>query len=163
MTHTEYLADLAVRNVEMLKWHLADFSDADMFVRPVPGANHAAWQVAHLINAEGYFMNFIKPGTVLPIPAAFKGKFGKDDSKIDDPKHFPTKAELIEVLSTVRRASAEVIRGLTPADLAKEGPEPMRSFAPTVGHLCSMLVDHTTMHVGQLQVIRRKLGKPVLF
>jgi hypothetical protein len=36
-------------------------------------------------------------------------------------------------------------------------------FAPTTGHLALMTASHIMMHVGQLQVIRRKLGKPLLF
>ena len=45
MTQTELLADMLNRNLEMLKATLGDFSDADMLVRPTPGANHAAWQL----------------------------------------------------------------------------------------------------------------------
>jgi hypothetical protein len=39
----------------------------------------------------------------------------------------------------------------------------MADFAPTVGHLVLMIASHIMMHVGQMQVIRRKLGKPLLF
>jgi hypothetical protein len=39
----------------------------------------------------------------------------------------------------------------------------MAAFAPTVGHLVTMTISHFMMHTGQFQVIRRKLGKPLLF
>ncbi len=39
----------------------------------------------------------------------------------------------------------------------------MARFAPTVGHLLLMLSNHDLMHAGQFSVLRRKLGKPVLF
>ena len=39
-------------NLFVLKMYLADLSDADLLVRPVPGANHVAWQLGHLIAAE---------------------------------------------------------------------------------------------------------------
>jgi hypothetical protein len=42
-------------------------------------------------------------------------------------------------------------------------PEALQGFAPTVGHLAYVLPVHVMMHLGQVQVIRRKLGKPVLF
>ena len=32
-----------------LEWYVSDFSDADLLVRPVPGANHAAWQIGNVI------------------------------------------------------------------------------------------------------------------
>ena len=41
-------------NLEFVKSTLSDFSDADLFVRPCPGANHAAWQLGHLCNAETF-------------------------------------------------------------------------------------------------------------
>ena len=42
-------------------------------------------------------------------------------------------------------------------------PEALQAFAPTVGHLAYILPSHVMMHLGQIQGIRRKLGKPVLF
>ena len=52
MNTIQLLADVLNRNLEMLKATIADFSDADMLARPVPSANHAAWQLGHLINSE---------------------------------------------------------------------------------------------------------------
>src|SRR4051794_12687205 len=45
MTTTELMADVLAQNLEVVKSTLADFSDADMLVRPAPAANHAAWQL----------------------------------------------------------------------------------------------------------------------
>src|SRR4029077_4502167 len=36
----------------MLSTYLGDLSDADLLVRPVPAANHIAWQLGHLIQSE---------------------------------------------------------------------------------------------------------------
>ena len=35
-----------------LHWYVGDFTDADLLVRPVPNANHIAWQLGHLIDSE---------------------------------------------------------------------------------------------------------------
>src|SRR5437899_1995015 len=43
MHGTELLADGLKRSFDMLNMTLSDFSDADMFVRPCPGANHPTW------------------------------------------------------------------------------------------------------------------------
>ena len=40
-------------NHAILTNYLSDLSDADLLVRPAPGANHIAWQLGHLIVAEG--------------------------------------------------------------------------------------------------------------
>jgi hypothetical protein len=36
-------------------------------------------------------------------------------------------------------------------------------MCPRIADLAFLQADHLTMHIGQFQVIRRKLGKPVLF
>lgn len=163
MTQSELAAELLKTNLEMLKSTVADFSDADMLTRPCPGANHPAWQIGHLINSEVGMLNAVKPGMAPELPAGFSDKFKKDTASKDDPNFFPKKAELLDTFSKVRGATAQWVKGLSQADLEKPSPEKMRNWAPTIGHLTSMIPAHTMMHVGQLQVARRKLGKPVLF
>ena len=46
--------------------YLSDLSDADLLVRPVPGANHIAWQLGHLIDSEKNFMGKYIPGSAYP-------------------------------------------------------------------------------------------------
>ena len=36
-------------------------------------------------------------------------------------------------------------------------------FTPTLGALIILIANHTMMHAGQFTVVRRKLGKPVIF
>ncbi len=52
MSSIELLADSLQRNLDTVNGTLRDFSDADFYTRPCPGANHAAWQIGHLIAAE---------------------------------------------------------------------------------------------------------------
>lgn len=156
-------AELLAGNVGFLKNTLADFSDADMLARPVPAANHAAWQIGHLIVAETSMINSVKPGAMPELPAGFAEKFHKDNAKNNDAAAFPKKDELLAQFEKTRAATVEWAKGLTPADMGKPTSERVARFAPTVGHLASMLPNHVMMHVGQFQVIRRALGKPVLF
>ncbi|MDB5172681.1 MAG: hypothetical protein JWM97_561 [Phycisphaerales bacterium] len=163
MTTKEFLAEQLAPNLDMLKMTIADFSEADMLVRPTPAANHAAWQLGHLAVAERQLVNIYQPGAVPEAPAAFAAKFTKETSKVNDPAAFPKKAELLDALTSARQATIAWVKGLSDADLAKPGPEKMKGFAPTIGHLIAMTPNHTMMHVGQFQVIRRVLGKPVIF
>lgn len=163
MTQNEVTADLLKGNLEMFKGTIADFSDADMLVRPCPGANHPTWQIGHVINSEWSMLNMLKPGSAPELPAGFAEKFKKETAKNDDPNFFPTKAELLEIFSKVRAATIAWASSLSPADLQKPTPEKMKSWAPTTAHLVAMIPAHVMMHVGQFQVSRRKLGKPVLF
>lgn len=160
MKFTDVLASFYQMNLGILKMTIADFSEAEMFTRPCPGANHAMWQLGHLICAEASMVNGVTPGAVQAIPAGFEEKFSKDRATLDDPKEFPTKDELLAVVESVRCASVSWVKTLEEHDLVKPGPEKMRNFIPTIGIMVNLIPDHLAMHVGQLQVIRRKLGKP---
>jgi hypothetical protein len=163
MKPVELMADVLKGNADFLKMTLADFSDADMLARPAPGANHAAWQLGHLIVGEASMVNMVKPGAAPELPAGFADKFKKETATKDNPADFPSKAELLGQFEKVRAATVAWTKGLTEADLAQPCPEKLQRFAPTVGHLVAMTPIHVGMHVGQFQVTRRKLGKPVLF
>jgi hypothetical protein len=163
MTQFELTADVLKRNLEMFVATLSDFSDADFYTRPCPGANSPAWQVGHLIGAETWMINSMAPGVMPKLPDGFDKKFSKENCSKDEPGFFGTKAELIDLLTKTRNASIAWVKTLTPADLDKPGPEPMRKFIPTLGHTVELLPTHLAMHMGQIQVTRRKLGKPVMF
>jgi len=163
MTIIELCADTLKGNLGFINMTLADFSDADMMTRPCPDANHAAWQIGHLIKAETGMTNQVAPGSMPELPADFAEKFSKENSKNDDPNFFPKKQALLDLFTKTRMASIAWAKSLTPADLDKPGPKGMESMVPRVGDLIMLMPVHAAMHVGQFQVIRRKLGKPILF
>ena len=162
MTTGELHADVLLQSGEMLKATIGDFTDAELVQRPCPAANHPNWQIGHLIVAETFFLNAIG-GQAPELPAGFADRYNKPSAAIDDASHFAKKDELISLFDRVRKAMAEFARTVKPEDLAKPGPERIRSFCPTVGHTILTAALHSNMHVGQLQVARRKLGKPILF
>jgi hypothetical protein len=163
MDTPDLLADALQRSLQLVKNTLADFSEADMLVRPAPGANHAAWQLGHLALSEARMLGAASPGTTVELSAGFADAFSRKTSTSDDAAAFPKKAEIIETFAKVRLAAVEWARGLSAADLDRPSPEGVRGFAPTIGAMATMLPEHTAMHLGQFQVIRRVLGKPVLF
>ncbi len=163
MTEFEMIADSCAGNLPLVRMLLSDFSDADMFVRPVPGANHTAWQLGHLINSEAEMVNAVKEGAVPRLPKGFAEKFTKETATVDDPEAFPSKAVLLDHLTTVRVSACNWIRSLNREDASRPTPDWMKGFARTHGHLAMFLPQHLAMHLGQIQVVRRKLGKPVLF
>jgi hypothetical protein len=163
MTHIESIVAMLKRDVEMVKMTLGDLSDTEMLVRSVPGANHAAWQIGHLVVAESRLVNAAVPGAVPAAPEGYTDKFNKETAKNDDPNFFPKKAELLENLTKARGATIAWAQTLKPVDLEKTIPPPTDRFAPNVGLLLHALPLHVGMHLGQFQVLRRKLGRPVLF
>jgi hypothetical protein len=159
MSQLELLAEVLTGNLGMLQMTLADFSDAEMYARPVPNANNVAWQLGHLISSEAHMVNGCAGRSVIDLPAGFAERYTKDTAASDDPAALGNKAELLALSASIRARTAAWVKTLTPADLAKPAPEQMRQWFPTVGHVVQLFPTHTAMHIGQMQVLRRKLGK----
>lgn len=160
--HATLSATLA-RGTRMFEHHLADLSDADLLVRPVPGANHAAWQAAHVVHFTCMIARVVAPGIELPLTPAFEAAAARESAASDDPARFVPKAELIAVLRAAAEAIDNALARLVDADLGRPAPLEFQTFAPTLGQLILMVPLHLTLHLGQIQVIRRTLGKPNIF
>src|SRR5262249_14886790 len=147
----------------LLSMYLADLSDADLVVRPVPKANHIAWQLGHLIASE-VRMGEVLPGAAYPeLPRGFAERHSREASSVDPPKGYGSKADYLGLFDKFREATMAPLAKTPDADLDKPTPGPMAQWAPTVGALLLLNANHTLMHVGQFRVVRRKLGKPILF
>jgi uncharacterized damage-inducible protein DinB len=148
---------------DMLSWYLSDLSDKDLLVRPVPSANHIAWQLGHLISSEARMTSVI-PGTTYPeLPAGFAEQHSKDMAATEPPKGFRTKEEYLGLFNKVREATLANLAKMPEATLDQPTPGDMKKYAPTLGALLMLTANHTMMHAGQFTVVRRKLGKPILF
>jgi uncharacterized damage-inducible protein DinB len=143
--------------------YLDGLSDADLLVRPVPKANHIAWQLGHLIVSEHEFVDELCPGLASPLPAGFKAKHEKATAESDNPQDFYKKDEYLKAYEQVRAASLKAVDTVSESDYEKPAPEKFRSYCPTVSSVLLMSPAHWLMHVGQWAVVRRKLGKPPLF
>jgi hypothetical protein len=143
--------------------YLGDLTDADLLVRPVPGTNHIAWQLGHLIAAENMMMDMVRPKSMPELPAGFREKHAKETATSDDPKAFCTKAQYLDAMKKQRQGTLALLETMSDAELDQPAPEPMRAFLKTVGDVFGMQGTHWVMHAGQWAIIRRKLGKPPLF
>jgi hypothetical protein len=147
---------------QVLGMYLGDLSDGDLLVRPVPGANHAAWQLGHLIDSEKFLLGIV-PGARYPeLPVGFSEQHKPDRAGSDSNKGYLSKAEYVELFSKVRSATLANLDRLSDADLDKPNTGPLAKFAPTIGDLFILISNHTLMHGGQFTPLRRKLGKPVV-
>jgi hypothetical protein len=144
--------------------YLNDLGDADLLLRPVPGQNHIAWQLGHLILSERGMVEGIKPGSSPPLPAGFEEAHGPDEASTasDDPARFLSKAKYLELMKAQREATKTVLSSLSDAELDAPAPERMRKMCPTAGAVLALIGGHVLMHVGQWVSVRRKLGKPVV-
>ena len=159
--HKQLLIESYRQENHLVGWHLSDFSDADMLVRPVESANHAAWHVGHLATTYPQVINLVAPGAIPPLPPEFVERHGRKGSTLND--GFETKDQPLARLNEMTEAAVAWVEKLTDDEMAKPAHEGLKGWVSTIGQLAYALPPHTNMHVGQIQVIRRKLGKPVLF
>jgi DinB superfamily len=146
----------------MLQMYLGDLSDADLLVRPVPAANHIAWQLGHLIHSE-CMLGAQTSASYPELPAGWKEQHSPKNAATEPPRGFATKAEYLNLFNKVREATLAQLARVSDADLDKPTTGEMADFAPTLGALFLLVSNHDMMHAGQFTVVRRKLGKPVLF
>jgi hypothetical protein len=145
------------------KGYASDLTEEEMLDRAVPGINHIAWQLGHLITSEHKMINGVCPGSMPELPGGFAEKHTKETSGSDDAGAFLSKDEYLKIADEQRQAALAALDGLSAEDFDKPGPEGMEQIAPTVGATFSLLGSHYLMHAGQWAVLRRKHGRPPLF
>src|SRR5262249_10571445 len=130
-----------------VEMYLADLSDADLLVRPVPGANTIAWQMGHLIASEPHLVRTQLPDAPYPeLPAGFDQAHSKETAASDSPKGFRGKAEYLDLFNKVRSATLAALGKLSDADLSRPTQGRMAPFAPTLGAYFILIANHALMH-----------------
>lgn len=146
----------------LTRQYVEDLSDADLLVRSVPGSNHIAWQLGHLLTSNKMIIGAL--GQSVPeLPAGFEDAYKEETATVDDPSRFHKKAEYLALMEQAGQAAFAAVEAVPDADLDKPSPEHFREYAPTIGAVLMLLGTHWLMHVGQFVPIRRKLGKAPLF
>jgi hypothetical protein len=142
--------------------YIGDLEDGDLLIRAVPGMNHIAWQLGHLIASERHFVELVRPGSCPPLPDDFEAGHGRKATQEDDPSKYYSRARYQELWKTQREATNRVLDEVPETELDRTNPGVFPDFAPTVGALLNMCGAHAVMHCGQFVAVRRKLNKPVL-
>jgi hypothetical protein len=162
MTAKDILRQVVEFGHLVVRFYVSDLTDAELLVRSVPGSNHIAWQMGHLITATRHMLKSL--GHSAPdLPAGFEEAYTPETSGSDDPVKFASKAEYLALAEQMKAASLEAIETTPENTLDQPGPESMREYAPTMASVLTILGNHWLMHSGQFVPIRRKLGKKPLF
>ncbi len=147
----------------ILETLVGDLSDEELLVRPVPGANHIAWQLGHLIGSEYTMISMVADQIEMTFPMGWQDKYTKETAESDDPTRFESKDRYLELYAAQRQATLDLLKALPTEQMDEPGPEALSMVVRTVGELFLFQAHHELMHAGQFSCIRRKLGKPVLF
>ncbi len=141
--------------------YLSDMTDEDILICPVAGAHHAAWQLGHLISSERRMVEGVRAGCGVDLPADFEAVHAKEVAHEVVAGCLPI-ARYVELLSTQRAKTLALLLDLKESDFDRPAPEFMRGYARHVSSVFLSIASHELMHAGQIAVIRRLLGKPVV-
>jgi hypothetical protein len=155
---------MRLRNRDLVLLLLSDLSDADLLVRPVSQANHIAWQLGHLILQERSMLDSQGLGVTYPeLPAGFAEQHSDASAGVDPPVGFLGKAEYIDIFLQNHKVNMAVLEELSDADLDRPVMGNAGVKAPTLGDLFLTVSSNIGFHQGQFAIVRRRLGKPVLY
>jgi hypothetical protein len=148
--------------------YLDDLADGELIIRPIPGMNHIAWQLGHLITSEKWHIEQLTlnsmPTFPMPeLPAGFADRHAKGNASSDDPNDFAGVSEYFRLMREQREATLAVLDTLSDDALRSPSPESIKYLGPTVATVFSGEAIHWMMHAGQWVALRRKLGKPPLY
>jgi len=162
MNAKEAIRQVAELSHMIVHAYVDDLTDAELMVRSVPGTNHIAWQLGHMIAGTGQMLEALGRRAP-PLPEGFAAAYTKETAGLDDPSRFSTKAQYLALMDEAKAATLAAIEETPDEALDQPSPEAMREYAPNIAAVLLVLGNHWLMHAGQFVPIRRKLGKPALF
>ncbi len=141
-------------------------TDDDWFTQPCPNSNHAIWIVGHLGLADNRFASRFRPD-VDQIPEGWEELFWFGSEINPDRAAYPSKDDVLAYFHERRETLLKVIEECSDEELNAAAPPAGErgpiSGAPNVGQLFLFGSFHEGIHMGQLTVAHRSLGRePVM-
>jgi hypothetical protein len=147
----------------LVQGYLADITPDEMMLRPVPEANHIAWQLGHLISAERHLVEAAAPNSMPALPDGFAERHRRDGTASDNQSEYLSKDEYIRLAKEVRAGTLQVLDRFSDADFDKPVTARVPPFVLCAGDCFATIGPHWSLHAGQWVVIRRKLGRARMF
>lgn len=126
-----------------------------------PTDNHVLWVLGHLASTDAWLAGAVgAPGA--GVPETWQAIFGMGSRPVNDPKKYPSIAEVKKALDQNRAAVLNWLEGAHDKDLAQSLTEKTGGFAsdPIDGLL--KLSWHDGWHFGQVASLRKALGLPAV-
>lgn len=153
--HTLGMAD------HLLGAYTGDLTNEEIFLQPVSGMNHIAWQIGHLITSERDMAEMIKPGSSPALPEGFAEVHSRTDTKGTSPDQFLTKEAYLELYKAQRAATNAILDSISDEGLATATKDGYAQIAPNFAALLNLIGQHYLMHLGQFVAVRRAANKPI--
>lgn len=144
----------------MLDGLLEDFTAEEALER-VGDFKPLVWYLGHIAVAENAWLQLHR-GAASALPEGHMDRYsrGSDgDADFGDASLDEMTALLVELRGRVKKAIAEIV----PEDLERETP--VDTFPPLkqCGNAFALVCSHNAYHAGQIQLLRKKMGKTATF
>ena len=143
----------------MVQRFTADLQPSEYLHRPTEKANCAAWTVGHLALSDRNLLKMLG-GDLPAVPEGFEKRFSREEG-CPQASDFGDVAAIVPLFDAHRTRLIETVKRATPEQLEKPMEKPHPMFK-TLGEFVSFMSAHTAMHVGQITIIRRSLGRAPL-
>jgi hypothetical protein len=136
---------------------LADIPHDQWCLQSIPGANHAMWIAGHVTVNDDFFLSRLA-GRETRCPEGWTGLFGAGSQPLPDLTAYPAPETVEQQLAARRQDLVSWFQTLGVEELSAPVPEELRRFAANVADVMPSLAWHEAFHVGQLSLVRKRLG-----
>lgn len=144
----------------MFHRYLDDLTPEEFQHRPCLGANNASWIVGHLTCVDRGQLEKLGAKWLPELPAGFQERFATTRAAATGTSaDFGQPVDLLRHFDEHRNLLIETV-GQLPADVLNSQPPFDSPLFADRGESLLFVGLHTAMHLGQLSIIRRSLGRP---
>lgn len=161
MTPNDVLASSYVTAKKLVHFMTDDLTPDEFAAQPINGANSIAWIIGHLANVLA--ITVTRMGGTLPVnvPADLGAKVKTTKQHAEKQENIGSKEELVTIIDTAIDQLVPLLQAY-PIDKLSEPPIGRAPFSTNQAESLLFGSTHVAMHVGQITMIRRALGKPPL-
>lgn len=154
----EHMLDVFGNHLTWLVEAVADVPNSRFAEQPQGVRNHPAWTLSHLSSSLGFLLKLLDESEGASTDEEDK-RYGGGSIPTTDRSQYLPKDDLLRTLRHRHERVESAVREKHREYFARETPEALRAFAPTIGRIAFfLLASHESYHLGQLMQWRRAAG-----
>jgi hypothetical protein len=144
----------------MLHRFVDDLKPEEFLHRTTDKANCTAWLIGHLtLTYRKAAASFgVMPAELPPLPEGYEKQFSREEG-CPQAQQFGDVTRLMPLFDAHSRLLIEAVKRL-PAERLDTPSERQHPLFKTAGEFANFMAMHVMLHVGQITLIRRSLGRP---
>jgi hypothetical protein len=155
-------ADAIVHSITITKRmgrrFIEDLTPPEYLHRCVPNGNCTAWLLGHLAISNRRAATMLGATDLPALPDGFEKRFSRDESA-PAATDFGDVSQLLPIFEQTCDLLIDTVQRATPERLNAPLDKPSPMFK-NAGEMAAFISLHSAVHVGQITMIRRSLGRP---